>query len=355
MPSWLYPLIPLAAGAAAALVMWLRHRRQEQERQRREAEARQRQAGRSRPSPGGSGPLGPENIEPTPGQRIDRVKEILSGDPRVAQRLLQQAGLDHRDPQDVSRDRAAVEEIARTIPDWMIETLRLASSQEELHFDLQRQSVRQPVNYPTADMEPEPMGSIDQLPSTLPEYQLESEDQYYGRLAQQDMLVQQSYEENVNQKLLYILLDVSGSMDTPMVNGLPRHVWARGVTVNLLLKAVDGQAKYFLRTFDSRPHDLSQATTPAEADHLVDFILNSAFSGGGTNIEVAITTAINDIRTKGGDISQSEVLLISDGESPMDVDEIQRRLGSDIRLHIVLLGNADSALRRIAASFRTLQ
>jgi uncharacterized protein with von Willebrand factor type A (vWA) domain len=200
------------------------------------------------------------------------------------------------------------------------------------------------------------MTDYDQMLNILPEQLMYDDEHYYAALAQGELITLQSYEHHADQKLLYILLDVSRSMTQSMQNGSSRHVWARGVTMNLLLKATQGEAKYFLRPFDGKPHSMEFATTPQETDRLIDLIYNMAFSGGGTNIYAAFSQAVDDIKTKGGEISQAEILLITDGDdkSMDDIAAVQNLMGEDIRLHAILIGRESESLKQVSHSYRIM-
>lgn len=286
----------------------------------------------------------------------EKVKEIMAADPRLVERMLKAAGEKHGPLQDVSLSAEDALRIARALGPQGVETFWLAAAQKDISFDLRRATEMTPSHWPTGDVRPEGMSDWSQMSQILPEQLIMSDEQFYPALADQSLTVLQPYERKEARKRLYILLDVSQSMEEPMGNGMPRHVWARGVTVNLLLEAVRGDAEYFLRAFDGNSHDLHEAHTPDEAEKLIDHILRRGFSGNGTNIMNAVRTAAKDIRSRGGEIERSELLLISDGEDKSMDDEaaVRKVLGDDVRLHVVLIGKDSAALKRVASTYRTL-
>lgn len=205
MPAWLIHLLPwLLGGAGAALLAWLLS--QLLKRLRKKEEEGEKQPAVITPT---ADQGSDQHSAPLPEEKERQVRQVLAGDPRIAQRLLRLAGMGHRRLPDVSADPQAVEQIARSLSHWTIEALRISSSQQDLKFDLKSSAVRQPVNYPTGDIEPATMQTMDQLPNIIPEQQMMDDDRFYGELAQGNLLVLQAHENIVDQKLLYILLDVS--------------------------------------------------------------------------------------------------------------------------------------------------
>ncbi|HSD12501.1 MAG TPA: hypothetical protein VLC10_02990 [Patescibacteria group bacterium] len=286
-----------------------------------------------------------------------KVQEVMAADPRLVERMLGKAGEQHGPLRDVSLSAEDALRIARTLGPQGVETFWLAASQKDVSFDLRRESSLERSHYPTGDISPEPMGDFAQLPAVLPEQLIMPDEQFYPALADQSLTVLQSYERKDARKRLYILLDVSGSMEDPMENGMPRHVWARGVTVNLLLEAVRGDAEYLFRPFDGQSHERREAATPEQAEKLIDHILSRGFSGNGTNLMNAVRTAAKDIRSLGNEVERSELLLITDGQDQSMDDEaaVRKVLGDDIRLHVVLIGTESPALKRVASTYRSLR
>ncbi len=288
-------------------------------------------------------------------RRERKVREVLESDPLLAKHLCHRAG-ETAPLRDMSRDRALVARIARTVPEMDIEVLRIAATQRDINLDVKIQTNLEPVKYPTNRMEVEQLRDISELHEVLPEQMALDDDQFYQQLATDGLFRLQPYEERVQQKLLFVLVDVSGSMDENMPNGMPRHVWARGVTISLLLRAARGEAKYFLREFDGKPHSLKTALTPDEADRLIRHVYNTGFSGSHTYIFGAVSQAVEDIKTKGGEISRAEIVLITDAQDPSmnDVETVRQLLGDNTRLHVAVIGCQSPPLRQVAASYREI-
>jgi hypothetical protein len=275
------------------------------------------------------------------------ARELLDRDKTLADYLLGQVGAAATDPW-------AVQLVAARLSEDNLRLLKASLDQQQIDFDLECNAERVPVSYPTADMEPVPMAGLGDMPGLLPEYHMLDDDPYFIGLAQNEFLAMRAHARVVRTKLMYLLVDISPSMEDPMSNGVPRHQWARAIVISLLLKAITGQAKYFLRMFDNNPEELIEATTPKQARDLLDVLLNHRPCGSGTNVAAAFRQAVTDIRGRGGEISQSEILVITDGTDGTAIDptEARRLMGSDIRLHVAIIGVSAPTLQEVATSYR---
>jgi uncharacterized protein with von Willebrand factor type A (vWA) domain len=321
----------------------------EEERRQREQEAREQRAARERAEQ--ERQAAEQAAERARRAREDEIQKLLKTNPDLVPHMLRRAGLGHKAHPRTVVDSQLVKEVAERLPELELEVFRLAAAQDHLTFDLQTSRELVAVNYPTSNVEVEPMSTYDQLPELLPEQLLMTNDQFYHALAEQHLLILQHYEQIVKQKLLYMLLDVSGSMERVMANGMPRHVWARGVTLNLLRKALHGDAQYYMRMFDGGTYDLYQSLNADEAARLIDLVLNLSFRGEGTNIFGALQRGCADIREQSS-VKEAELLLITDGEDGVkySVEKVKELLGDDIRLHIAFIGTQSEVLRQAAHS-----
>lgn len=283
--------------------------------------------------------------------KIAQIKEIANFDPLLLQKMLKAAKLNGTE---LNGD-ALYERLSRSLSDSWLQVFHTAATQTDLSFNVQKHTQRVEANYPTSDMEPASMRTPDQVVSLLSDQLVLDDNEFDLRYAQDELLVMQSYETQVDQKLLYILVDISSSMRESMRSGVTRHNWSRGVTVNLLLKAVKGEAKYFLRWFDIAPYDLQSALTSNEASVVIDKFLPITLSERGTNIYNAFRQAVEDIRTKGGEISSADILIISDcedsGEEMKNKELIKSMLGEDIRLHVAMIGNDSTLVKEVATTY----
>ena len=286
--------------------------------------------------------------------KAEQINKILSGDEDVAE-LFTNRYSPQDSPAGLMANQERVLRIAAQIPDYELQVFNLASKQDWLEFNLEAKTELSQTLYPADKIEIEPIQDFSELEFVLPEQFLTEEDEFYRQIASNEMLVVKFFESIVRAKLLYILLDVSGSMQEQLQSGSPKHVWARGVVINLLVNAQREGGKFFFREFASDPYGLIVVENPSEMKSLANRLLQQTFDGGGTNIRSAVQTAVNDIRTKGGDLAESELLVITDGQDEMDESWLRSLLKDDINLHYVALGNdthsASILLQKVAKTF----
>ena len=292
---------------------------------------------------------------------------IMETDEVVGRLLGNRAGVS-----DQEMSRMSLLELARRIGRQLsvaqMEVYRVAAEQKDLDFDVQKNATRAEVDYPTGEVEPMLVTDLSRLAEVYPEHLLLPPEEFVRQAISEELTRPAYFEPKVEVKLLYILLDASLSMEFTTASGHPRHVWSRGVVVNLLLKAARGEAKYFMRYFSASPPELVVVNDPARAAEIAQDLLEKVtIYGDGTRIPAALRRAVSDIRTEGGDFAQSELLLISDGIScneEIEEAELRELLGNDIRLHVVSIGSYDSrdqggeespVLRAVASSYRKFE
>lgn len=340
--AWLFLLYRLLR--LLTLASWRKRREEVEARKREQAEKAAREAEEKR-----------KRKEAEQDRQNASIKAVLSAHPLLAQALMKLAGQKGEAPvTDSPEDKARVEEIARRVPVHLLQLLIVAGTQKDIEFDLQTNVVREKAPYPTNDVEPVPMSSIDQVGEILPEQLMQEDDSFYGALANQELLVLQPYERQVEKKTLFILLDLSNSMTGEMSNGVMRHSWSRGITLNLLLRAVRGEATYLLRGFAGHPYSLQEAANPEEAARLIKTILGTPADGNNTWIYGAVQRAAEDIRERKARHEIADLLLITDGEdqSMDDTVRVKRLLGEDIRLHVASIGKRSPSLQRAATTYQ---
>jgi len=154
------------------------------------------------------------------------------------------------------------------------------------------------------------------------------DDLFYGKYLNGDLIIKDYLRKRKISQAFYVLLDVSGSMH------FARETFARSVTKELLKRVVSGKAKYFLRMFDESPYSLLSATNKEEAKEIDNLISTQAFSGGGTDIQNAIDTAVRDIKRDKKKFEDIDILLITDGEDSINLKKEDMK---GITLHTFLL------------------
>lgn len=281
------------------------------------------------------------------------VKQIQQTDADLSKQLFSLAGLDSGTLQSAPGADLA-EKLARRLSMDQLNVLNIAATQRDVEFDLESKKVREPVKYPTADMDFDHLRDFADLPEVFPEVLAGDDALFEMHLVEGTLPRMQSYDQHTDEKQLYVICDVSGSMDNQMPSGcIQKHIWSRGVLVSLLMDAIRGNSQYNLRFFDTKSFPLQQARTSQEAQSLIKYVLDNGRSGGGTSIFTALAQAVTDIRS-GGEFSSNEILLVSDGEdgSVANPEQISGMLGPDIKLHTVMIGNRSPSLQSASQTYR---
>ncbi|MCC6049721.1 MAG: VWA domain-containing protein [Thermofilum sp.] len=139
---------------------------------------------------------------------------------------------------------------------------------------------------------------------------------------------------------IYVLLDKSGSMSGE------KTVWARSVALALLALARRKRARFFLRFFDTRAYDL---VTDEKPERLLELLLRVE-SNGGTSIDTALQTAIEDLAERGLSKLTNTIIIITDGEDRVETRRRElERVGA--RLVSVMIRGSNETLKRISDQY----
>jgi len=295
-----------------------------------------------------------EAREKAQNKQQEQIVEALQKDPLLRNKLEQMARL-----QDLPEmtDAEKAREIMQKLPAHVLQVLVVAGTQKDIEMDLDTIFTREKSLFPTHDLEPVPMSSLEQMSQLLPEQMMLDDEFFYPALINEELLILQPFERKVERKTLHITLDLSNSMAKGnMSDGLTRHNWSRGITVSLLLKAVNGEATYMMRGFAGHSYALDIVDSPEAAQKLIDKLLKTAANGSGTNIWGAIVQAVADVREvkRPGEIA--DILVITDGEDTTNKGygkkEFAALFGEDIRLHVVAIGLHAPALQAGATTYK---
>ncbi|MFA6208694.1 MAG: vWA domain-containing protein [Candidatus Obscuribacterales bacterium] len=284
-----------------------------------------------------------------------QAKAILQSDPILREYLQKKAKLNERQKE---RDDEAVEQIVKDVPAHVLQVLSVAGTQKQIEIDLDTVVLKEKTLFPTRDIEPVPMSSMEQVSDILPEQMMMDDDQFYNALAHDELLVLQPYERVVEKKTLHISLDLSQSMTEKMADSKARHNWSRGMTISLLLKAINGEATYLLRGFASGPYELQRVADASEAAGLIDELLETAANGQSTDIYGALRQAVVDVRAAKNDSDVADILIITDGldnGGNVSAATLKQLFGSDIRLHVASIGETSSVLQSVATSYQVFK
>ena len=135
----------------------------------------------------------------------------------------------------------------------------------------------------------------------------------------------------------YVIIDKSGSMAGEKTR------WARSVALAIFKLARMKGRKYFLRFFDTMVYPDKPIEDPYE---VLEHILKVE-SNGGTSIDTALTTALNDLRERKLSEYTNTVIIITDGEDEVTTDPEVFKQNNASLVAIMIQGFNDS-LRKIA-------
>lgn len=300
----------------------------------------------SRESEGGADPQ--EELR----RKEQQVRRIIKNDPNLSDDLARAAGLGTLP--DTVLDDEMVRKIAQRISDRVLAIFEVASRKAAIDIDLESGKQLTEVRNGGVVIRPGSIKHIGNLrKARLTEFGLPRALRNL-RLATGQAQMNRRFDFKQELKLLYVLEDHSGSMDTEMQDGLPRFIWSRGVVLKLALQALKGKTRFVYRGFQAKVTPMRKVTNKAEAQDFVDYATSVGPGGGGTNIWNALSRATEDIADKENrDITSAAILLISDGEdgSVADHEAVKRLLGS-IELHVIMIGLENHALKQAAKTYQ---
>ncbi len=229
------------------------------------------------------------------------------------------------------------------------------STEEKIHIPDRTESIsinRIERQSPLSDkMEIETYKNIIDLKRTLPRELAQDDDIFNAKLFTKTLMVQKYYESEADhfkpistmknesgreankfEQLFYILLDTSRSMDMKM-----RGFYAKCIVSEFLRRKLDSNAKLFFRTFDTNVGELHKIEKKEDYPYLIEKVLLTTTGGVSTNLTKAVYQAVSDINyTK--DMANAEILVVTDGASKIDVQEMLEKLGK-IKLHVLKIGD----------------
>jgi uncharacterized protein with von Willebrand factor type A (vWA) domain len=173
------------------------------------------------------------------------------------------------------------------------------------------------------------------LEKALPRELAMPDEIFYYKLASSGFLAKE--KQTIKEGAYYVLIDKSGSMAGE------KTVWARAVALALLKLAKAKKRRFFMRFFDYNVYDLLDDT---DFQKLMIAIL-TVQSDGGTSIDSALRTALQDLVEKKMTEQTNTVIIITDGEDEVTTkpEEFKK---TNTTLVAVMIQGFNGALRRIA-------
>ncbi|MEB3817016.1 MAG: VWA domain-containing protein [Desulfurococcales archaeon] len=151
---------------------------------------------------------------------------------------------------------------------------------------------------------------------------------------------------------IYVLLDKSGSMIGEKID------WARAVAVALLEKSAKENRPFYARFFDSTVYPLMKVRRISNPSDVIQTLkyLATVKAGGGTNITGALLAAMDDIASGNLKDRVSDIIIITDGEDRVDVDQVLRGMSRvDVRLISVMIQGHNNYLKRLSDKYLTVK
>jgi uncharacterized protein with von Willebrand factor type A (vWA) domain len=217
------------------------------------------------------------------------------------------------------------------------------SKEEAVYIPEREQSIsvnRIEHHVPLSDkMEIETYKNIIDLKRALPRELAMDDDIFSAKLFTRTLMVQKHYESesdhfkpvttlinesgrdaNRFEQIFYILLDTSRSMDMHM-----RSFYSKCIVAEFLRRKLNTNARLFFRTFDTQTGELHKIEKKEDYPFLIEKVLFATTGGVSTNLQKAVYQAIDDINyTK--DMANAEILVVTDGVSRIDPDDMIAKL-----------------------------
>jgi hypothetical protein len=173
------------------------------------------------------------------------------------------------------------------------------------------------------------------IKEVLPREFLYEDEVFYLKAIKNELLIKQYEEEKGKKIVLYILLDVSGSMvgtikDKTKNRFIPKYVMSHALILSLLKKIYEGEELILLlQDFDNKPRNITIIDNKEKAlDIAGRFLSKKARYNGGTYIRQALEVSFKniskntlntelyqrDIEDKSGYMKQAHFFMITDGE-----------------------------------------
>lgn len=217
---------------------------------------------------------------------------------------------------------------------------------KELTDVYRRDEVLNSVQFPDNEMSVKDMETHQEVLKVLPSQFALDDDVFTEKLAKKELQVRDYQSRKLKKQALYMLIDVSGSMDGS------KSIYASGVGLALVRQAIDEGSIYFLRFFDGSPKELHRISNHEEAKQMAHTLAKRPYSGGGTNISSAIMKAVNDIENDPVAFEKVEIMVITDGEDSVNIDKNQLK---GVKIHSTVIDGKNNGLKKISESYTELK
>ena len=248
--------------------------------------------------------------------------------------LGKKAGIGHNDLK-IGNIKNTIDKISKSVSDRELEIFYVARKKEATDL-YRRDEVLESVQFPEDEMNINTIDSPMDILKTVPTQYAYDDDVFMQKLVKKELLIRDYQARRLKKQVLYILVDISGSMSGT------KNIYACGVSVAFIRQSLKEGSTYFLRFFDSSPHDMHTVKSKADAEKLEDMLLKQPFSGGGTNIQAAVLKAVDDITKSPENFEKAEIMIISDGEDRVSLD---KEMLKGVKIHTTIIDGRNTGLK----------
>lgn len=182
-------------------------------------------------------------------------------------------------------------------------------------------------------------------------------DEVFDRKVMTKQMRVQKFRERKDQKqCLYALLDCSGSTSDMYNNGMNRISFIKACAIALGKKALVDNSVFYFRWFDTKVRDVFILKERGQWASFLSHILNTGPSGG-TNIDLALHVAVQDIDKQLDGMDKSDMVVITDGTQDLNnhVDFLEYKKRG-LKFHFIILEDMPFAehMKAVAESFQSI-
>lgn len=254
------------------------------------------------------------------------------------------AGIEHNEVR-IGNIVNLIDKIANNLSDKELDIFYIARK-KELIERYKREEVLKSVLCPDDEMTIKNIDKFQELLKIIPTQYAFNDDVFIQKLLKKELLVRDYQSRRLKKQALYLLVDVSGSMDGN------KNVYASGVALAFIRQAILEGATYFLRFFDSSPQQLHRITTKEEAEKMAEILVKQPYSGGGTSIQSAIEQAVKDIKADPTNFEKAEIMVITDGEDNVNIKKGELK---GIKVHSTVIDGSNYGLKYISDIYMELK
>lgn len=280
--------------------------------------------------------------------------ELISERQRIEQdhffARMDEFGFFDRVSEHLPADFSAVFEIARVIEDMntsLGEQLAPVMMMQANDIPEEPPPTLIPTLLPAEEYEADLIRTVQELPAIYPYQFLLPENVFYQKLVERSLWLPRPrpprtfryqsdsdiFKPDHRKQKVYVLFDVSKSMNL----NWRIHV-AKAIAYIFLTRNMKELGTVYFRTFADTIGDLQKAHDVPSFRELISSIMHQSANGKGTALNKALLTAIEDIRSLNS-LSDSEILVITDGAAHIELARLRELMGANIRLNTVKIGD----------------